>query len=77
MAALSHLGFGVLAVLGLLAAVGWKGSVGDGGVSAIAIQIVFFVAASTLTVGFVTFPATAAIAQAVASLRRKELAHGD
>jgi hypothetical protein len=76
MAALAHLGFGVIAVLALLAAAGWEGSVGERGVVALVIQVVFFVAASTFGVGFVTFPATAAIAQAVASLRRKELAHG-
>jgi hypothetical protein len=76
MAALAHLGFGVIAVLALALAVGWKGSVGDGGVGALFFQTIFFVAASTFGVGFVTFPATAAIVQAVASLRRKELAHG-
>jgi hypothetical protein len=76
MAALAHLGFGMIAVLALALAVGWKGSVGEGGIGALIFQTIFFVAASTFGVGFVTFPATAAIAQVVASLRRKELAHG-
>ena len=74
MAALTHLLFGVLFDLALVLAVGgWRDAAGNGQVSDLFLQIVFFAAISMLSVGVITFPATVAFAHIVAARRRKEL----
>jgi hypothetical protein len=75
MAALTHALFGVLAVVVLAFATGWSEALASSGIGGLSVQVLFFIAASVFGAGFVTFPATVAIAETVAPLRRKELAH--
>lgn len=76
MAAITHALFGVLGDVLLIAAVGgWREAAGNGKVSDIVLQMVFFFAASVFALGAITFPATALLAHWIAALRRKELVH--
>jgi len=75
MAAITHVLFGVLADVLLIAAVGGvQQAAGTGRFSDILLQMAFFFAASVFALGAVTFPATALLAHWIAALRRKELA---
>lgn len=76
MAAITHVLFGLLFALALNASLLWlqPGEASDA-VDAI-LQALFFITMSMLAAGLVTFPLTAALAQGIAALRRKELADG-
>ena len=76
MAAITHALFGVLFAAAVNASVLWLQPEGASGATDVMLQVVFFVAVSMLVVGLATFPLTAALAQGVAALRRKELADG-
>jgi len=76
MAAITHALFGLLLDAALVASVGWTQSMGTGRPSDLVVQVIFFSMASVLTVGLVTFPFTALLAQWVATQRRKEIADG-
>jgi hypothetical protein len=76
MAVVTHATFGVLcAALLILVAGGWREAAGSGRVSDILVQMLFFSTASLFPPGLVTFPATALVAQGIAALRRREIAH--
>lgn len=74
MAALTHVLFGVLFALALNASLLWLQPGSDGGVGAVVVQALFFIAMSVLTIGLLSFPLTAALAQGLAALRARELA---
>ncbi|WP_440223562.1 hypothetical protein ACQQ2N_21170 [Dokdonella sp. MW10] len=73
MAALTHVLFGVLLVVALMIAAGPRAYFGESGAWSVAGQIVFFMLASLGATGWLSFPLTAGLAQAIAALRRKEL----
>jgi hypothetical protein len=77
MAAITHLLFGVLFDAMLVAAVGWRASMGPGHVSDLVLQSFFFALVSALTLGAATFPLTALLAQWITAQRRRELVHAD
>ena len=75
MAAIAHLVFGILLVIGLaVASGGWEKSAGTGRPSDLIFQALFFIAMSIMPLGALTFPLTAAVAEYVARLRARELA---
>lgn len=76
MAAITHVLFGLLFAAAVNASVLWLQPEGASGVGHVMLQVVFFVAISMLAAGIATFPLTAALAQGIAALRRKELADG-
>ncbi|MEP7096991.1 MAG: hypothetical protein ABI748_04950 [Dokdonella sp.] len=76
MAAITHLLFAVFGeALLVLAAGGWRSVAGTGRGSDIVLQMLFFLLISIFAVGAISFPSTAVLAQWIANLRRKELAH--
>lgn len=78
MAAITHVLFGVLGDVWLIAAAGgWHEAIGSGGVTSAVIQVLFFVAMSLFALGAITFPVTALMAHWIAVLRRRELADVD
>ena len=75
MAAITHLLFGALFVVLIVAGVGgWRNAAGTGRPFDLVLQALFFFAISVFAAGIVTFPVTAWIAHAVAARRRRELA---
>jgi hypothetical protein len=76
MAAITHVLFGLIFTAALNASVRWLQPDEAGTASDVVLQALFFVAMSVLVVGVVSFPLTAALAQGIAALRRKELADG-
>jgi hypothetical protein len=73
MAAITHALFGILFVIGLAFAVGWQKSA-DSPFDFVW-QAIFFIAASVLPLGTLTFPLTAGLAEVVARMRHRELLH--
>lgn len=76
MAAITHVLFGLIFTAALNASVLWLQPEEAVAVSDLALQVLFFTAMSVLVAGVVSFPLTAALAQGIAALRRKELADG-
>ena len=74
MAAITHVLFGVFVDAALVFATGWTASMGTGKPTDLIAQVIFFTLISLTTVGLITFPFTALVAQWVAGLRRRELA---
>jgi len=73
MAAITHALFGVFLDVALIFVVGgWSTVAGTGHASDLFPQAFFFIVASVLPLGLVTFPATAVFATWIATLRRKE-----
>jgi len=76
MAALTHLLFGVLLMAALAASIRLLDAGDPGNAKDLLLQASFFALASLTTVGALTLPLSAWLAQAIAALRRKELADG-
>jgi len=73
MAAITHLLFGALFALGMNVSLWLLRSADASSIGDAAVQALFFVAVSALSVGFVSFPLTAALAHGLAGLRAREL----
>ncbi len=74
MAALTHVLFGVLLMAAFAASIRFLDAGDPGNAQDLLLQAAFFALASLTTVGALTFPRSAGLAQAIAALRRKELA---
>ena len=75
MAFVTHVLFGFTCVaLLFLGGAGWQNPGPGSGVSDLLVQVLFFFAASLFSLGFITLPATALLADRIAVLRRRELA---
>ncbi|HEY0232907.1 MAG TPA: hypothetical protein VGC55_16800 [Dokdonella sp.] len=74
MAALTHLLFGVLLTAALALSIRFLDAGDSGTARDLLLQAAFFALASLTTVGAVTLPLSAWLAQAIAALRRKEFA---
>lgn len=76
MALITHVLFGVLFDVVLVASVGLSASMGTHRYSDLLLQSLFFAAMSISAVGLITFPTTALFTQKIAAIRRRELANG-
>jgi hypothetical protein len=76
MAVTTHALFGLLFVAATAASMRWLEAGDPGSAKELFAQAGFIAALSVLSVGAITFPATALLAQKIAALRRKELADG-
>jgi hypothetical protein len=74
MAALTHLLFGILLTAAFAASIRLLDAGDSGNAKDLLLQAAFFALASLTTVGAITFPLSAWLAEAIAALRRKELA---
>lgn len=73
MAVLTHVLFGVLFALALNASLLWLQPADASSLRDAIMQTLFFIAMSMLTIGLLSFPLTAVLAQVLAALRAREL----